>query len=140
MHVVILIVLKEHPYYYQLQLQMKLFGVDCCDFVIWREDNIVRQRIPFDIKFISEALEKIPALVKLCILPELVGKYFTKPAKNSGDLSDSDVATTNGPTTDLEEAEDTLDDTHSVDDSQVVVVDNICSGDASLFSRSRRAW
>ena len=107
---------------------------DYCDFVIWREDNIVRQRIPFDFKFILESLEKIPAFVKLCILPELVGKYFTKPAKNSGDLSDSDVATTNGPTTDLEDAEDTLDDRHSVDDSQVVVVDDICSGDASLLS------
>ena len=58
------------------------------------------------IKFISEA----PAFVKLC------RKYFTKPAKIFGDL------TTNGPTTDLEHAEDTLDDVHLADDSQVVVV------------------
>ena len=51
------------------------------------------------------------------------------PAKIFGDL------TTNGPTTDLEHAEDTLDDVHLADDSQAVVVDgDICSGDVPLLS------
>ena len=71
-----LVLKKEHAYYYQVQLQMKLYGADYCDFVVWREDNIIRQRIPFDINFISNALEKIPAFVKSCILPELVGNIL----------------------------------------------------------------
>ena len=70
----------------------------------------------------------------MCILPELVGKYFTKPAKISGDLSNSDVATTNGLTNDLKHTEDALDDMHLVDDSQVVMNGDICSGDVPLLS------
>ena len=61
------------------------------------------------IKFISEVLGKFLHLY-------IYRKYFTKPAKIFGDL------TTNGPTTDLEHAEDTLDDVHLADDSQVVIV------------------
>ena len=81
-----LVLKKEHAYYYQVQLQMKLCHGDYCDFVVWREDNLIRQRITFDSRFISKALQGIPAFVKACILPEIVGKYFTKPAKLSDDL------------------------------------------------------
>jgi len=73
--------LKEsHPYYYQIQLQMKLYGTHYCDFVAWRKNDMFIQRISYDVTFITEALNKIPPFVKLCLLPELVGKWFTRPA------------------------------------------------------------
>ena len=63
--------LKEsHPYYYQVQLQMKLYGACYCDCVVWRKDDMFIQRISCNVAFITEALDKIPPFIKLCILPE----------------------------------------------------------------------
>ena len=41
------------------------------------------QRISCIVSFITEALNKIPPFIKLCILPELVGKWFKQPAEPS---------------------------------------------------------
>ena len=39
--------LKEsHPYYYQVQLQMKLYGVRYCDFVVWRRITCLSKEFP----------------------------------------------------------------------------------------------
>ena len=43
------------------------------------------QRISCNVAFITEALDKILSFIKLCILPELVGKWFTRPAELSHD-------------------------------------------------------
>lgn len=135
-----LVLKKEHSYYYQVQLQMKLFRANYCDFIVWKEDNTIRQRIPFDINFISDALKKIPMFVKSFIHPELVGKYFTMPGEISEDSPDSDAAIANSPTTDLElngdPLDDIFDDLHSVNDSEVVHVDICSSGDLSFASNS----
>jgi len=49
--------LKEnHPYYSQVQLQMKLYGASYCDFIAWRQNEMFIRRIPFNVIFISEAL------------------------------------------------------------------------------------
>ena len=56
---------NDHLYYY-------------CDFVIWRGDNVFVQRIPIDMEFIDDAIESVKPFLKLAILPELVGKWFTK--------------------------------------------------------------
>jgi len=62
---------------------MKLYGARYCDFVVWRKDDVFIQRISCNVTFITEALDKIPPFIKLCILPELVGKWFTWPAELS---------------------------------------------------------
>ena len=69
---------NDHPYYYQVQLQMKICQVDYSDFVVWREDNIFVQRIPIDMEFIDDAIENVQPFIKLALLPELVGKWFSK--------------------------------------------------------------
>ena len=46
-----LILKKEHPYFYQVQLQMLLTNTKYCDFVLWRQGNILRQRIFFEETF-----------------------------------------------------------------------------------------
>ena len=45
-----------------------------CDFVAWSENDIVIERIVPDTEFIESALEK----AKYGLLPELLGKYYTK--------------------------------------------------------------
>ena len=68
----------EHAYYYQVQLQMKICHVEYADFVLWREEDMFVQRIAIDKEFIDDAINKTVPFIKLAILPELVGRWFTK--------------------------------------------------------------
>ena len=66
-----------HSYYFQVQAQLKLCGVRYCDFVVWREGEIFMQRIYLDEPFISIIFDKAAQFIKLAILPELLGKWYT---------------------------------------------------------------
>ena len=84
---------KDHAYFFQVQLQMKLCQVQHCDFVAWREgDDIFHQRIYLDLNFIDSVIQSVVPFIKFAILPELVGKWFTKqsvmplPQSSGGDL------------------------------------------------------
>ena len=48
------------------------------DFVVWREDELIVERINPDHEFLSSALEKSTEFFKYGILPELLGKWYTK--------------------------------------------------------------
>ena len=65
---------KDHSYYYQVQMQMQLFLVNYCEFVVWREG----ERIFRDETFIDDTFYSAETFVKLAILPELVGKWFSR--------------------------------------------------------------
>lgn len=69
---------KEHAYYYQIQMQMELSQVNYCDFVLWREGEMFHQRILLDEDFINETFQRAETFVKMALLPELVGKWFSK--------------------------------------------------------------
>ena len=36
-----LVLKKNHAYYYQVQLQIKLYGTRYCDFIVWRKENTI---------------------------------------------------------------------------------------------------
>ena len=57
---------------------MKLTGACYCDFVVWSPDEFVVLRIDLADDFIAQAFEKATAFFKIGILPELVGKWYTK--------------------------------------------------------------
>jgi len=107
-----LVLKKGHAYYYQVQLQLKMSSADYCDFVVWREDNIILQRILLDSECITNALDRIPIFVKTCILPELVGKYFTKPSSDLDGSSNSnaDVQPLHNPLSLADDIEDNVED------------------------------
>ena len=73
-----LILKKEHPYFYQVQLQMLLTNTKYCDFVLWRQDSILRQRLFFEETFLKPILDHVELFVQKCILPELVCHWFTR--------------------------------------------------------------
>ena len=76
--------LKEtHQYYYQVQMQMKFCNVQYCDFVVWNKDVWINQRIELKSEFIDDAISRTESFIRLGILPELVGKWYTKPGKSS---------------------------------------------------------
>ena len=63
-----------------VQLQIKICKVGYCDFVIWRNDEIVVLRITLDEEFLNEAIKRAITFYKYGVLPELVGKWYTKSA------------------------------------------------------------
>ncbi len=75
----------KHAYYYQIQLQMKLCKVQYGDFVVWGKTELVILRINLDEDFISEAIRKAALFVKYGVLPELIGKWYTRKVSMSND-------------------------------------------------------
>ncbi len=69
-----------HIYNYQIQLQTKLCEVDNGDSVKWNESELVILR---DEEFLMTAIEKATEFFKYSILPELLGKWYSKPPKST---------------------------------------------------------
>ena len=69
---------RNYAYYYQIQLQMKLCEVGYCDFVVWGDESVFYERILIDTEFIDNAIEEAQPFIKLALLPELVGKWFSR--------------------------------------------------------------
>ena len=67
-----------HAYYLQVQVQIKFSDAQYCDFVVWSADNLFVQRLYLDEPFISIALEKCKEFIKFGILPEILGKWYSR--------------------------------------------------------------
>ena len=121
---------KDHAYFFQVQMQMKLCQVKFCDFVVWGKDGAyLTQRIKYDEEFTENALVRVKSFMKLCLLPEQVSRCFTsgmkKPdissdceseeenvtAENHGQLSQDDVT--------AEQSTNTSDDADLVEDNRL---------------------
>lgn len=70
---------NEHSYYYQVQMQMHVSQASYCDFVLWTRKGFHVERILPDVCFFNEKLCKAQLYFRKCILPEIVGKCFSKP-------------------------------------------------------------
>ena len=68
----------DHAYFYQVQAQIKLTNACYCDFVVWSPDELAILRIEPDDYYIAQAFDNATAFFKYGILPELVGKWYTK--------------------------------------------------------------
>ncbi len=67
-----------HAYYFQVQLQLKLSGANYCDFAVWNEDDLFIQRLTLDEPFVSIAMEKCNEFIQVCVLPEILGKWYSR--------------------------------------------------------------
>ena len=72
---------RDHSYYYQCQLQMFVTEHGYCDFVIWTTDTLHIERVTPDETLIESVLPTAEKFFKLCILPELLGKWYTRIGK-----------------------------------------------------------
>jgi len=70
---------KKHAYYFQVQAQIFIIGVDYCDFVVWTEQDLHIERIYPDNEFWEEALTKSTKFYRVGILPEILGKWYSRP-------------------------------------------------------------
>ena len=69
---------RDHGYYYQCQLQMFVTRRLYCDFVVWSPKEVHIERITLDEAFIQTAIPSAEKFWRLCVLPELLGKWYTR--------------------------------------------------------------
>ncbi|XP_033747952.1 uncharacterized protein LOC117332971 [Pecten maximus] len=69
---------KQHPYYYQVQTQIHLCGKEYADFVVWTEREVHIERIEPDNELWEEIKEKAASFHAMAIMPELVGKFYSR--------------------------------------------------------------
>ena len=83
----------DHPYYLQCQLQLHVTRRAYCDFAVWHSAGLHVERIaPVDQQL---NLVKADHFFRLCILPELAGKWYTRshtilPTDELADDADED--------------------------------------------------
>ncbi|XP_045180321.2 uncharacterized protein LOC123539668 [Mercenaria mercenaria] len=63
---------RTHKYFSQVQLQMYVYNVEVCDFVVWAPKFVFVTHVQRDDEFITEMLEKCDLMYLSCILPELL--------------------------------------------------------------------
>ena len=73
---------KNHSYYYQVQTQIFLGEFKYCDFVAYTQKCLFIQRIFGDKSFWEEILETATNFFKIVILPELLGKGWTRSSSS----------------------------------------------------------
>ena len=70
MHVIIII---------QVQTQLFCTGANYCDFVVYTKESIHIERIRPDNSFWEENVTKAKNFLEIGILPELLGRWFSRP-------------------------------------------------------------
>ena len=81
-----------HDYYYQVQTQLFVLNVEYCDFCVctFSGDNVNGlhiERISKDFQFRSDCTKQSEHLFVTSILPELLGKWYTRPYKPANEAT-----------------------------------------------------
>ena len=72
---------KNHPYYYQIQLQMFVCKTSYADFVVWTEKECIVKRVTIDQPFLKSHCASSKTFLVYGVLPEIIGKFYSrKPA------------------------------------------------------------
>ena len=124
-----LILKKDHMYYYQIQMQLKVCQVLYCDFVVWNKGQLLRQRIMYDSQFIEDALKKVEGFVKQCILPELIAKWFTQPIADRISVTSSTASASSSTTTNASSDDVVL---QAQSDENVLSTSTYADGDSTV--------
>lgn len=71
---------KSHAYFYQIQCQLFVCNMDYCDFIVWTPHGMFIEKIMPDAEFWSNAVAKATEFFYKGILPEIVGKWYSRPS------------------------------------------------------------
>ena len=69
----------KHAYFYQVQTQLGVCKCEVAHFVVWTEKELHHEEIAFDDLFWTKITEESQHIFLNAILPELVGKFFSRP-------------------------------------------------------------
>lgn len=67
-----------HAYYFQIQAQLKFSNALNRDFVVWSNNELVMQCVKLDEPFCTIQLERCKQFIKLAVLPEILGKWYSR--------------------------------------------------------------
>lgn len=67
---------RDHQYYFQIQAQMFVCGVQYCDFVVHTNSFTMIERVMYDSAFILERLPKVRLFMNKAVLPQLMAHHF----------------------------------------------------------------
>ena len=74
---------RSHAYYYQVQTQIFICKVEYCDFCVCTfpetGPSLYTERIYPDSDFWHTCIDKATHFFRICILPEILGKWYTRP-------------------------------------------------------------
>ncbi|KAL3843252.1 hypothetical protein ACJMK2_021194 [Sinanodonta woodiana] len=70
---------RKHQYYYQVQCHLLVSENEFCDFIVWTEKDCQCERIPVDNEFCQNMLMQSKQFFESAILPELIGKLYSRP-------------------------------------------------------------
>ena len=68
----------NHAYYYQCQLQLFVTKRRYCDFIVWSNSELFVDQINQDDSLIQSAMPVATKFWRMCVLPELMGKWYTR--------------------------------------------------------------
>ena len=83
-----------HAYYFQVQAQLTFCSASYADFVVWTEKELSVQRIFPEEPFISIVLQQCETFIKVGILPEMLGKWYSKEPITKNQPSAEDTGNT----------------------------------------------
>jgi hypothetical protein len=69
---------RNHPYFFQIQTQLGVTELELCYFVVWSDISVHIEQIHFNPEFYEQICAKAEVFFRRALLPELVGKYFTR--------------------------------------------------------------
>lgn len=69
---------KKHAYYYQVQMQMAVTKYPFCFFVMWSAKDMYIEKVEFSESFWNDKSQIAQKFHKRVVLPELLGRQFTK--------------------------------------------------------------
>ena len=87
---------KNHQYYYQDQCQLLVTGREYCDFIVWTKKDMFVERIYVDTTVCKEISDKSQLFFKRVILPELIGKFYSRTLQEQSCAFTANRAPTTG--------------------------------------------
>lgn len=74
----IALIKQSHQYFYQIQAQIGICAATYADLVVWTTKDCLVTRIRPSHNFVMEVIQKVNEMYCCSILPELLGKYWSK--------------------------------------------------------------
>lgn len=69
---------RNHAHYFQIQMQMFVLDLNVAHYVIWKKSGILVLTINKNISFWDKYYPKTESFFKYVLLPEIIGKCYTK--------------------------------------------------------------
>ena len=77
---------REHPYFYQIQLQLHVCNIPICHFIVYTSIDLVYITVSLDETFVQKIVPQYKLFILNVVIPEMAGKCYTK--KNGSKSAD----------------------------------------------------